>query len=53
MHESCPIQVESECLPLAYSGHVDQEVVQELQTVWARLEEKARGAGGEIRLRSG
>lgn len=53
MHEGCPIQVESECLPLAYSGLVDQEVVQELQTVWARLEEKARGAGGEIRLRSG
>lgn len=53
MHEGCPIQVESECPPLAYSGLVDQEAVQELQRVWARLEESARGAGGEVRLRSG
>jgi hypothetical protein len=30
MHEGCPVQVEDECPPLAYSGVVDQEVVQEL-----------------------
>ena len=52
MHEGCPVQVESECPPLAYSGLVDQEVVRELQRVWARLEERAREAGGEVRLRS-
>ena len=52
LHEGCPVQVESECPPLAYSGLVDQELVHELQGLWARLEEKAHGAGGEVRLRS-
>ena len=40
----------AECPPLAYSGLVDQELVQELQKVWVRLEEKARGASGELKL---
>lgn len=53
LHEGCPVQAETECPPLACSGLVDQEIVQELQAVWARLEEKAHGAGGELRLRSG
>jgi hypothetical protein len=53
LHEGCPVQVENECPPLAYSGLVDQELVQELQSVWIRLEEKARGAGGELKLRCG
>jgi hypothetical protein len=52
MHEGCPMQVESECPPLAYSGLVDQEVVQELQRIWARLEASAHGAGGEVKLRA-
>jgi len=52
LHEGCPVQVESECPPLAYSGVVDQEVVEELQRIWARLEESAHGAGGEVKLRS-
>jgi hypothetical protein len=51
LHEGCPVQVETECPPLAYSGLVDQELVQELQGVWLRIEEKARGAGGELKLR--
>jgi len=53
LHEGCPVQVETECPPLAYSGLVDQELVQELQRVWVRLEEKAREAGGELKLRCG
>ena len=53
LHEGCPVQVETECPPLAYSGLVDPELVQELQRVWVRLEEKARGAGGEVKLRRG
>jgi hypothetical protein len=53
LHEGCPVQVETECPPLAYSGMVDQELVQELQRVWVRLEEEAHGAGGELRLRCG
>lgn len=51
LHEGCPVQVVEECPPLAYSGLVDHEVIQELQAVWARLEEKARGVGGELKLR--
>jgi len=53
LHEGCPIRIETECPPLAYSGLVNKELVHELQSVWARLEEKARGAGGELKLRSG
>ena len=44
LHEGCPVQVVDECPPLAYSGLVDQELVHDLQGVWMRLEEKARGA---------
>src|ERR1039458_5974585 len=51
LHEGCPVQVETECPPLAYSGLVDQELVQELQGVWLRIEETARAAGGELKLR--
>ena len=53
LHEGCPVQVDSECPPLAYSGLVDQEAIRELQEVWGRLEEKARKAGGEVKLRRG
>jgi hypothetical protein len=53
LHEGCPVQVQDECPPLAYSGLVDPELVQELQRVWVRLEEKARGASGELKLRCG
>jgi len=53
LHEGCPVQVETECPPLAYSGLAEPELVQELQRVWMRLEEKARRAGGELKLRRG
>jgi hypothetical protein len=53
MHEGCPVQIVDECPPLAYSGLVDEEVIQELQRVWERLEKKARGASGELKLRAG
>jgi hypothetical protein len=53
LHEGCPVQVESECPPLVYSGLVDRELVHELQRVWLRLEEEARGASGELKLRCG
>lgn len=53
LHEGCPVQVVDECLPLAYSGLVDQELVQELQKVWVCLKEKARGASGELKLHCG
>jgi hypothetical protein len=53
LHEGCPVQVERECPPLFYSGLVGRELVQELQRVWARLEEKAREASGELKLHCG
>jgi hypothetical protein len=53
LHEGCPVQVERECPPLFYSGLVGRELVQELQMVWARLEEKAREASGELKLHCG
>ena len=52
-HEGCPVRVERECQPLFYSGLVGRELVQELQMVWARLEEKAREASGELKLHCG
>jgi hypothetical protein len=51
LHEGCPVQVTDECPPLAYSGLMDREIIEELQTVWARLEQKIRGLGGELKLR--
>ena len=53
LHEGCPIRVETECPPLAQSGLVDQELIQELQDIWGRLEEKVHGTGGELKLRRG
>ena len=53
MHEGCPVQIVDACPPLAYSGLVDEATIYELQRVWARLEEKARGASGEVKLRAG
>lgn len=53
LHEGCPIRVETECPPLAQSGLVDQELIQELQDIWDCLEEKVRGTGGELKLRRG
>jgi hypothetical protein len=53
MHEGCPVHADRDCPPRAYSDLVDEETLKELQRVWARLEVKAQGAGGQIRLRSG
>jgi len=50
MHEGCPVQVVDECPPLAYSGMVDQELIQELRKVWVRLAEEARIASGELKV---
>jgi hypothetical protein len=50
IHEGCPVQVVDECPPLAYSGLADQELIQELRKVWARLEEEARKESGELKV---
>ena len=52
LHEGCPVRVETECPPLSFSGLVDQELIQDLQKIWLRLEKKARGASGELKLHS-
>jgi hypothetical protein len=53
LHDGCPVQTVEECPPLSYSSLVNEETIKELQRVWARLEEQARGAGGELKLRLG
>lgn len=50
MHEGCPVRAETECPPLFYAGFVDRELTQDLQRVWARLEQEARAAAGEVKL---
>lgn len=53
LHEGCPIRVDTECPPLAQSGLADQELVQELQRIWVRLEEEVCGTGGKLKLLRG
>ena len=50
LHEGCPVQVVDECRLSLTRGPVDLELVQELQKIWVRLEERARGASGELKL---
>lgn len=50
IHQGCPVQVVDECPPLAYSGLMDQEVIQELRKVWVHLEEEVRKASGELKV---
>jgi hypothetical protein len=51
LHEGCPVPWTEECPPLSYSQLVDQEIIQELEIVWQRLEQHARGVGGELKVR--
>jgi hypothetical protein len=53
LHQGCPVQVTDECPPLAYSGLVDQGLVQELEKFWVRLEEMACRVSGELKLHCG
>jgi hypothetical protein len=50
LHEGCPVRAETECPPLFLSGFVDQELTQDLQKLWSRLEKEARGVNGEVKL---
>ncbi|MGA2713533.1 MAG: hypothetical protein ABSG41_10550 [Bryobacteraceae bacterium] len=50
LHEGCPVRAETECPPLFYSGFVDRELAQDLQKIWSRLEQEARGASGEVKV---
>lgn len=52
LHEGCPVRAETECPPLFLSGFVEQELTQDLQRVWSRLEKAARDVNGEVKLHS-
>jgi hypothetical protein len=50
LHAGCPVRAETECPPLLLSGFVDQELTQDLQKIWSRLEKEAHGVNGEVKL---
>lgn len=50
LHEGCPVTDERECPPLSWSHVVDEDLARELQSIWSRLEDSVRKAGGELKL---
>lgn len=50
MHDGCPVHDERECPPQYYAPLIDRQLVQDLRQLWARLEQEAQAAGGELRL---
>ena len=50
LHEGCPVQVPSECPPLAYADLVRPELIENLRRAWSDLEESARAVGGTLLL---
>lgn len=50
LHEGCPVRAETECPPLFLSGFVDRGLIEDLQRVWARLEQEARAVAGEVKV---
>lgn len=52
LHDGCPVSDERECPPLYLSRIVDEQLASELQSVWDRLEDRARKVGGELTLLS-
>lgn len=50
LHDGCPVSDERECPPLYWSHILDEQLARELQSIWSRLEDKARHAGGELTL---
>ncbi len=50
IHDGCPVHADTECPPLYYAPLIDRNLADELQKIWARLEQQAHAAGGELRL---
>jgi len=48
LHDGCPLSDERECPPLFWAQLMDEQLIRELQSIWNRLEDKARKAGGEL-----
>jgi len=53
IHDGCPVRAETECPPLYYAPLVDPGLAKGLEEVWGRLEQEARAAGGELKVRPG
>lgn len=50
LHQGCPVSQETECPPLFQSRLFERKDIEELQSVWSRLENRARSDGGELML---
>jgi hypothetical protein len=50
LHEGCPVpnQFTTECPPLYYADLAECGLIQELEEVWCRLEERAATGGGKL-----
>ena len=53
LREGCPVpdQFTNECSPLYYAALVESGLIQELEQIWLRLEERVPAAGGKLVLR--
>lgn len=50
LHDGCPVSDERECPPIYWSRVIDEQLINELQSTWKRLEQAAWRAGGELTL---
>ena len=50
LHQGCPVSQETECPPLFQSRLFERKDIEELQSAWSRLENRARSDGGELVL---
>jgi hypothetical protein len=50
LHQGCPVSQETECPPLFQSRLFERKDIEELQSAWSRLEDRARSDGGELVL---
>ncbi|HEY8741770.1 MAG TPA: hypothetical protein VIU62_01630 [Chloroflexota bacterium] len=51
VHEGCfAPQGEAECMPAAFAGLLDHQVLDALEETWQSLEDRVRAAGGIIAL---
>jgi hypothetical protein len=50
LHQGCPVSQETECPPVFQSRLFEPKDIEELQSAWSRLENRARSDGGELVL---
>ena len=49
-HEGCPITHQKDCVPIFHSQLFGKHLLDDLRTIWQRLEETAAAVGGTITL---